>query len=85
MKKVRVFYILKSPYLISRDMANVLAKYDYPEADFDFSKIYFVSAAFADEFLKNIPEEHIINAEKNIQEIFRAVRNRRKAAVSYKF
>ena len=57
-------------------MANKLLK-NYPkETIFDFDKINFVSAAFADELIKNVPVNRIINTPKNIRNIFRAVSSR---------
>lgn len=76
MTKIKVYSIYKSPYLTSRAMASRLQKYSSQETIFDFNKINFVSAAFADELLKQTKSDRVINARENVKEIFKAVRGR---------
>ena len=76
MSKVKVYPFFKNPYLISRNMADNLLKNYSEEVLFDFDRIDFVSAAFADEFIRKVPISRITNAPENVIAIFKAVSNR---------
>ena len=76
MKEIRINNLLKTNYLITRDMADRLKEYYSPESTFDFSEINFISAAFADEFQRKFLSSRVINAKQNVRKMLAAVSRR---------
>ena len=72
MKEIRINNLLKTNYLITRDMADRLKEYYSPESTFDFSEINFISAAFADEFQRKFLSSRVINAKQNVRKMLAA-------------
>ena len=76
MKKIKIQNLLKTNYLVTRDMANRLKEYYSPQSIFDFSEIDFVSAAFADEFQRKFLSSRITNAKQNVKKMLATVAKR---------
>ncbi|HLC43786.1 MAG TPA: hypothetical protein VJK08_01485, partial [Patescibacteria group bacterium] len=58
------------------DMADKLKESYTPHSTFDFSEINFISAAFADEFQRDLTDIQIINAKQNIKKMLTTVSKR---------
>lgn len=76
MKEIKIKDLLKTNYLVTRDMADKLKEYYSPQSTFDFSEINFISAAFADEFQKEFLAFRITNAKQNIRKMLVTVSKR---------
>ncbi len=76
MKEIKINNLLKTNYLVTRDMADKLKKYYSPESTFDFSEINFISAAFADEFQRKFLTSRVINLKQNVKKMLVTVSKR---------
>ncbi|TSC92231.1 MAG: hypothetical protein CEN91_522 [Candidatus Berkelbacteria bacterium Licking1014_85] len=73
---INIFNTIKTPFASTRKMADTAISRATNGEYFDFSKIQFVSAAFADEFLRQSSERKMLNVDKNIVKMFEAVKKR---------
>jgi hypothetical protein len=76
MKEIKIQNLLKTNYLVTRDMADRLKEYYSPYSTFDFSEINFISAAFADEFQRMFLSSRVINAKLNVRKMLTTVSKR---------
>lgn len=76
MKEIKIQNLLKTKYLVTRDMADKLKEYYSPQSTFDFAEISFISAAFADEFQRKFMTSRVINAKQNVRKMLATVSKR---------
>lgn len=76
MKEIKIQSLLKTNYLVTRDMADRLTEYYSPRSTFDFSEINFISAAFADEFQRKFLASRVVNAKQNVRKMLATVSKR---------